>query len=109
MAKRGMLSDEIQKVAKEKLGREITTTELRLIPYAHYCALNNVDIGYDHKISDAEKAILRQWEDEGHITLYPSYILPRAMYDFMNDILWMSYVNFDDRAAVHATIAGPEA
>ena len=37
---RRQLTDKIQKIAKQYLGREITTTKLRLYPYIDYCVKN---------------------------------------------------------------------
>jgi hypothetical protein len=93
---RGVLTDELA----EKYG--ITLKELRLIPYFQYLLINHqaVDI---RKIDQEERDILQRWRDEGKITFSCYYPVraSREFWDFMNDVLWDSYVpHIDDEEEV---------
>jgi len=66
MAGRGMLTDEVQDVARAVLGREITMTELRLMPYMVHCLL---DGGKVNNLKLDEHSVLRQWEAEGFLRI----------------------------------------
>lgn len=84
---RGMLTDEI----KEKFG--ITLKELRLLPYFQYLLLNNQRVD-PAKIDNEERQILKKWRDEGKITfsISDSCTCTKEFWDWMNEILWKSYV-----------------
>jgi predicted transcriptional regulator len=90
---RGALTDEIQAIAKESLGREITQTELRLYPYLDFCLKNSKHIEAD-KINKEEQSILIQLDDEGRIdyTLSGYLACSKSFYDFIQQILWLAYV-----------------
>lgn len=98
MAKRGQLTPAINKVAQDKLGREITQRELRLMPYVHYQAMNGMNVE-PNKVNSEERAILMQWKQEGYIA-NPSTALSitKAFYDAMNEILWLGYVDYNNQA-----------
>lgn len=91
---RGILTEAVQAVAVESLGREITSAELRLMPYLHYQLMNNrrIDI---NRINNIERGILSEWRNNGWIEggagsdLYCTHEFWKAM----NDILFVSYVN----------------
>lgn len=90
---RGCLTDEIQNLAKEYLGREITTTELRLYPYIDYCIKNG---GYmdRSKMNGEEIDILHNYNEKiqlrrdrcGYVSV------TKEFYDYMQKVLWISYV-----------------
>ena len=44
---RGMLSDDIQKLSNEFLGRDMTVSELRMLPYLYDCSVNNRSTQYN--------------------------------------------------------------
>ena len=103
--KRGQLTDGIQEIAKSFLGREITLTELRLYPYLDFVMKNEQWID-PSKISREERHILSQLRREGHIDYYSEtyddksmrkYLsLSKEFYDYINRVLWFSYVVQED-------------
>lgn len=58
---RGALTEEVQEVAKEKLGRVISQTELRLMPYVWDCLMNSKNLKREH-INEEDRNILRDWK-----------------------------------------------
>lgn len=93
---RGELTKEVNKIAKEKIGREISKTELRLIPYIHYQLINEGFVD-QARISPIESGILIRWVDEGFIT-YEDRIVSttKKFWDFMCEILFQSYAKRKD-------------
>ena len=90
---RGILTDNIQKKAKEFLKREITVKELRLYPYIDYSIKNNCQGWSFTKITPEEKEILDRLMDEKHLVYSPEkIIISRQFYDYMQNILALSYV-----------------
>ena len=81
--------------AKEFLGEEMTVRQLRMIPYIQYCLTNNQNID-PNKINADERAVLMDWQEKGYLER-PSTALAvtKAFWDFMNEVLWVSYVNYD--------------
>jgi hypothetical protein len=63
---RGQLNDEIQKLAKDFLGREITVRELRIYPYLDYTMKNTQKLD-PNKINQKDRDILTVLRKEGHI------------------------------------------
>ena len=89
---RGVLTDEIQGKARAFLGREITTTELRLYPYLDYLMKNTQRID-PNKCNGDDRAILQKLRTDGHIEGGASGLsMTREFYDYINDILWVGYV-----------------
>jgi hypothetical protein len=89
---RGMLNDEIQKVAKEFLGREINTVELRLYPYLDYLMKNEQRIE-PIRCNQADRDILAILRKEGHIDGGASGLsMTKEFYDYINQVLWYGYV-----------------
>ena len=89
---RGVLTDEIQKLAKEFLNREIDTTELRLYPYLDYLMKNEQRI-YPRHCNQADKDILSVLRKEGHIEGGASGLsMTKEFYDYINQVLWFGYV-----------------
>ena len=84
---RGMLTEELA----TKYG--ITLKELRLIPYFQYLLINHMSVD-PSKIDAEEREILKKWRDAGKITFSCSETVTttREFWDFMNDVLWDSYV-----------------
>lgn len=89
---RGQLTDKIQEIAKKFLGREITTAELRLIPYTQYVMVNEQKIE-PRRCNHEDRAILQLWREAGHIEGGASGLsITKEFWDFMCEILWLSYV-----------------
>lgn len=89
---RGQLTEEIQKLAKDFLGREINTKELRLYPYLDYVMKNSQKIE-PNLIGQEEREILRVLKNEGHIEGGASGLsMTKEFYDYINQVLWLGYV-----------------
>lgn len=89
---RGMLTSEIQEVAKNLLGREITTTELRLMNYVAYVMVND-QIIVPAKINAEERKILSTWRTEGRIEGGTAGLsITKEFWDAMSEIIWLGYV-----------------
>lgn len=88
---RGMLTEKVQELAKEYLGREITLTELRLYPFIDYCIKNG---GYmdRSKLSREEIDILHGYDEvkcqRNHGYIYVS----KDFYEYIQKVLWESYI-----------------
>jgi hypothetical protein len=93
---RGSLTPEIEELGKSFLGKKLTLQKLRIIPYLDYCAKNwRLD---PSRINQDEMRIIFEWKkrkfidvssspSNGHVSIH------RDFYDFMNEILWLSYVD----------------
>lgn len=89
---RGALNKEAQILAMEFLGREITTTELRLYPYLDYLMKNDQRIDPRH-CNDDDKKVLTVLRSEGHIEGGASGLsMTKEFYDYINQVLWHTYV-----------------
>ena len=89
---RGNLTEDVQEAARATLGRKISLRELRLIPYAIDCLLNDRNI-YPGHINAEERDILREWREEGWISGGASdFQVTREFYLAACEILWNGYV-----------------
>lgn len=89
---RGVLTEKIQSIAKEKLGREITVLELRLMPYIQFVMMNEQKLDI-RKINEKEKKILHQWRLEEYIEGGASGMsITKEFWDAMCEILFEAYV-----------------
>ena len=89
---RGMLTPEIQEIAKGLLGREITTTELRLMNYVA-CVMTNDQKIDPNSINERERGILSTWRAEGHIEGGAGGLsITKEFWDAMSEIIWLGYV-----------------
>ena len=89
---RGVLTEEIQELAKVFLGREITVRELRLYPYLDYQMKNEQKFNPNH-VNQEERTILRLLKDAGHIEGGASGLgMTKEFYDYINQVLWFGYV-----------------
>lgn len=90
---RGVLTNKIQTKASSFLQRKISQKELRLYPYIDYC-IKNACCGWSYsKMDEEEIKILNRLYREGYIIYSPEkVIVTRIFYNFMQDILAMSYV-----------------
>ena len=89
---RGVLTKEVQEIAKKHIGREIDITELRLIPYIQYVMVNmqRLDIS---TIKQDERVILRKWKDAKLIDGGASGLsITEDFWNFMCEVLFQSYV-----------------
>ena len=92
MSKRGTLTKEVQEIAKKHIGREIDTTELRLIPYVQYVMVNEQRID-PRKLNQDDRKILRKWKDAGLVEGGASGLsITEDFWNFACEILWQSYV-----------------
>ena len=89
---RGVLTEEVQRIANTHIGRDIDKTELRLIPYVQYVMTNDQKLDI-RKINQDERKILRKWKDaklvEGGAV---GLSITKEFWDFMCEILFQSYV-----------------
>jgi hypothetical protein len=90
---RGVLTDEVKNKAKGFFQQEdFTAQELRLLPYIQYQLMNSQKIN-PANINPQERHILQKWRDAGHLTFGMSELtVTREFWDFMNDVLWDTYV-----------------
>lgn len=96
MQKRGMLTDRIKVKSRELIGREISSTELRLIPYIQYVMVNDHKID-PRKINQEELEIMSLWRNAGYLEGGLSEMgITREFWDFMNEILFLGYVDVDE-------------
>lgn len=94
---RGKLSGEIKLKSEYYFDREMTTTELRLMPYIDYCLKNSGRIE-DSKINNDDLNILKLWESQGYIDYSHGNIsVTREFYDIIQDFLWLGYVDYTNK------------
>ena len=92
---RGTLTDHVQQVAEDRLGRKINVTELRLMPYVQYVMMNEQRID-PRKCNQDDRLILSLWRKEGHIDGGAGGLaITRNFWDAINEILWHSYVDYE--------------
>jgi hypothetical protein len=95
--KRGSLTPEIEALGETFLGRKLTLCELRLLPYMDYLSKNFMGVD-PRRINQEEREILSGWKKLGFIDYSSSpfngyFSLRRDFYDFMNNVLWLAYVD----------------
>lgn len=89
---RGAITPMIQQIARDKIGRDISQAELRLIPYVQYVMLNGQHLD-PRKINQEEREILSKWRKAGYVEGGASGMsISKDFYDFMCEILWEGYV-----------------
>ena len=90
---RGGLTTEIQTIAIKYINREISLEELRLIPYVQYVLVNGSHLDRA-RINPNERIIIDNWQKDGFLDKdFQSIItVTKEFWDFMNEILWESYV-----------------
>lgn len=92
---RGQLTERVAAKAKELLGRDIDTTELRLMPYIQYQMMNEQRID-PAKCNGDDRRVLALWHKEGHIERGASGLgITKKFWDILNEILFLSYVDID--------------
>ena len=89
---RGMLTDEVKALSQKFLGYEMDTTELRLLPYLDY-SLKNFSVFDSTKLSFDDVMILDKYFKKRYMTCPKDKIyVTKEFYDFIQEILWLSYV-----------------
>jgi len=90
---RGMLTQRVQDKALELMGREISTVELRLMPYVQYVAMNDQYIDM-RRVSDDDHDTLAKWKEEGRVICYQDNLeLTKEFWGTLHEILYLSYVD----------------
>lgn len=91
---RGVLTPEVQEVAKNLLGYELTVRELRLMPYLQYTVMNDKRINPNH-INPEEREILSKWRDKGWMCGGDGsdVNVTKWFWLAMNEILFVAYVD----------------
>ncbi len=89
---RGVLTKKIQEISKQHIGREIDTTELRLIPYLQYVMCNEQKLD-PRRINQEERVILSMIKDDGHIQGGATGLaVTKEYWDYMCEVLFEAYV-----------------
>lgn len=86
--KRGCLTPKLEEM-------NLTQTEVRLIPYVHYCNINSQSIDVS-KITHEEMDIIDKWVEEGRISndvFDKKFSVTHEFWDLMNEVLWEAYAN----------------
>lgn len=91
--RRGMLTESVQVISRDFLGREIDTTELRLYPYIDY-ALKNEGLDID-KLSREEIDLLYDYVASGYVKGFCPTIVTREFYNYLQDVLAVAYVRWE--------------
>ena len=92
MKGRGVLTKEVQEIAKKHIGREIDITELRLIPYIQYVMVNEQRLDVN-RITRDERKVLRKWKDAELIEGGASGLaITEEFWNFISDVMFQSYV-----------------
>ena len=90
---RGMLTQEIRQLAMELLGKDISTTELRLMPYVQSVMVNEQRLD-PNRINTEERTILSDWRNRGWIDGGCTQLfVSKFFWDAISDIIYMRYVN----------------
>lgn len=93
---RGMLTTDVNEIAKLMIGRKISERELRLIPYIQYVMCNDRKLKIE-LINQEDRKILEKWKNEGHIQGGASGLaVTKQFWDFMCEILFLAYVGYDN-------------
>ena len=93
---RGVLTEKIQELSRGFLGREITTTELRLYVYLDY-VMKNDQIIDTRRVNGEDRKVLSTLRAEEHIEWGASGLsMTKEFYDFINQVLWYGYVTCNE-------------
>lgn len=98
MALRGQLTPTVQAAALRLLGREISRTELRLIPYVQYTIINGETLD-GRKVNDEERHVLQDWVSRGYLPgpLVATLRCERYFWDVMSELLWLAYADHENQ------------
>ena len=93
---RGVLTPEVQEVAKVQLGREITQGELRLMPYIQFLMMNEQKID-QQKINGEERDIWASWKKAGYADGGMTGMqISKKFWDALHEIVFIAYVKSED-------------
>jgi hypothetical protein len=82
-------------VQSSALGREITITELRLIPYVQYTMVNERRLEPRH-VNEEERTVLAKWRKAGWIEGGAGGLcMTKEFWTAMHEILWVAYATYD--------------
>lgn len=90
--KRGAMNDELAKKHEGFLGHPLTLTEIRLIPYIQYCAVNQQRADRSRMNAD-ERKLLNEWEQASYLVRFPYIVPTREFWQFMSDVLFDFYAS----------------
>lgn len=94
---RGQLTQRIKDKSKDLFGYEITTTQLRLLPYL-LSIMQNAQKIHQESINHDERKIITKWEEEGHIDRNgDKVIMNKSFWDIANEIVYLGYVDLNDK------------
>lgn len=95
MGLRGRLTQQIRNYSRQKMGYELDTTELRLMPYILTVMMNEQKID-PAKCNRADRYILLKWRDIGYIEGSASGLnISREFWDILCEVVFMGYVDID--------------
>ena len=91
----GRMTEDVRAFLETFFGRPSSVAELRLLPYVHYCTINERRLD-PRRINQMERNILSQWRAAGLIEGGATYlkIQPR-FFRFIGEVLLLAYVDFD--------------
>lgn len=93
---RGQVTPDTDRLAVAFLGRTIDQTELRMLPYIDYVMKNDQKID-PRKVNGEERQFLSFLREGNHIAGGAGGLaLTREFYDFIQEVLWYSYVAADE-------------
>lgn len=88
---RGELTPRVQQKAVALFGAEITTRELRLMPYLSSC-MQNFQRLEPIAINAEEREILSKWRKAGYIEGGASGLgMTKEFWDAMQELIWLAY------------------
>jgi len=89
---RGVLTKQVQEIAKKHIGRDITQLELRLLPYVQFLMMNEQKLD-PQKINGEERQIWIAWKKAGYCEGgMTGMAVTKKFWDFMCEVLFQSYV-----------------
>jgi len=91
---RGELTARVAEKAKELMGREIDTAELRLMAYLVYVMMNEQRMDADHLNGD-DIAVLNNWfiEDRLGTNQEGKLIITKEFWDIVSELMYLGYVD----------------
>lgn len=100
---RGAITGRVSEASKAFYGRPIAQDELRLLPYIQYEMVNSRKLD-PNKISPREREIMSFWREKGWIEGGASGLyISKPFWDFICEMLWIAYVDYDNDGAVEDT------
>lgn len=88
---RGVLTPEVSKLAKKLLGRNISVTELRLMPYIMLKLMDNEDVDPAH-VNRGDRVVFALWKEKDYIdNVSTDLTVSSEFYDIMVQIIKVGY------------------